>query len=91
MAKTKEEYQEEAKGLDIAIEKDGKELTVEELKAAIKEKQSEGGQEGKKRSKVKFLKSPAGKFLLPYNVGQTVEIDSEQAKELIENGFAKKV
>lgn len=44
----------------------------------------------KKKQKVKFLKNPAGKFLLPYNVGQTVAIDPEQAAELIENGFAEK-
>lgn len=45
----------------------------------------------KKKQNVKFLKLPAGQFLLPYNVGQTVEMDPEQAKEVIENGFAEKV
>jgi hypothetical protein len=44
----------------------------------------------KKLAKIKILKSPSGQFLLPYNVGQTVEIDPEQAKELIEGGFAEK-
>jgi sulfite reductase alpha subunit-like flavoprotein len=88
MSKTKEDYQKEATELGIALEKDGKELTVEELKAEIKEKKPASGD--KKKVKVKFVKSPSGRFLLPYNVGQTVEIDPEQAKELIEGGFAEK-
>lgn len=88
MSKTKEDYQKEAAELGIALEKDGKELTVEELKAEIKEKKP--ASTNKKKVKVKFVKSPSGQFLLPYNVGQTVEIDPEQAKELIEGGFAKK-
>jgi len=88
MSKTKEDYQKEAVELGIALEKDGKELTVEELKAEIKEKKP--APTDKKKVKVKFVKSPSGQFLLPYNVGQTVEIDPEQAKELIDSGFAEK-
>lgn len=39
--------------------------------------------------KVKFLLSPAGKFLLPYNVGQVVELDEKKAKEVVEAKYAE--
>jgi hypothetical protein len=42
-------------------------------------------------TKVEFLVSPTGKFRLAYNVGETGLFPAEQAKELIELGYAKEV
>lgn len=44
-----------------------------------------------KKVKIKFLKSPAGKFLLSYRVGQVVEMEEKQASEIVEAGYAEKV
>ena len=41
--------------------------------------------------KIKFIVSPTGKFQLGYNVGEEAEIDSKQADELIEAGYALEV
>ncbi|MCG7502389.1 hypothetical protein MHM83_10945 [Tenacibaculum sp. Mcav3-52] len=41
--------------------------------------------------KVKFLLSPSGKFLLPYSVGEEVELPEPLATELIEAKYAEKV
>lgn len=41
--------------------------------------------------KIKFLLSPAGKFLLPYNVGQEVELPVNQADELVDCKYAEYV
>lgn len=41
--------------------------------------------------KVKFLISPAGKFLLPYNVGQVVELPANQADEIVDCKYAEYV
>lgn len=39
--------------------------------------------------KVKFVKSPTGKYSLGYSAGHIADInDKEQAKEMIESGFA---
>jgi hypothetical protein len=37
---------------------------------------------------IKFIKSPVG-FGLGYHVGELAEINSNQADELVENGFAE--
>lgn len=41
--------------------------------------------------KIKFLLSPAGKFLLPYNVGQVVSHPENQADEMVELKYAEYV
>lgn len=41
--------------------------------------------------KVKFLLSPAGKFKMPYNVGQIVILNKEVAKEIVEAKYAKMI
>lgn len=41
--------------------------------------------------KVRFLLSPAGKFLLPYNVGQVVELPANQADEIVDCKYAEYV
>lgn len=40
---------------------------------------------------IRFLLSPAGKFKLPYNVGQEVAIHSEVAAEIVEARYAEYV
>jgi hypothetical protein len=41
-----------------------------------------------KMAKVKFIKSPTGKFRLAYNIGEVGEVSSKLAKELIEENYA---
>ena len=41
--------------------------------------------------KIKITKSLWGKFSLPYNVGQTVSLESKQADEIVESGHAREV
>lgn len=41
--------------------------------------------------KIRFLLSPCGKFLLPYNVGQEVDLPANQADELVECKYAEYV
>lgn len=41
--------------------------------------------------KVQITKPVAGKFLLSYNIGQVVEIESKLADELVNSGYAKKI
>lgn len=48
-------------------------------------------EKGTAKKKVKFLLSPAGKFLLPYNVGQIVELEEKKAKEIVEAKYAEYV
>lgn len=41
--------------------------------------------------KIRILLSPAGKFLLPYNVGQVVSLNANQADELVDCKYAEYV
>ncbi|MEC4083559.1 hypothetical protein [Myroides odoratimimus] len=54
-----------------------------------KEKEVELPKEGEVA--IRFLLSPAGKFKLPYNVGQEVAIHSEVAAEIVEARYAEYV
>lgn len=38
---------------------------------------------------IKFIKSPIGAYGLAYAVGTTGEFETNQANELVENGFAE--
>ncbi|MCO7721968.1 hypothetical protein NJB85_02095 [Myroides odoratimimus] len=40
---------------------------------------------------IRFLLSPAGKFKLPYNVGQEVSLHKEVAAEIVESAYAEYV
>lgn len=40
---------------------------------------------------IQILKSPSGRFLLSYSVGETVEHESKQADEMILAGYAVEV
>jgi hypothetical protein len=45
-----------------------------------------------KKVKIKILASNmAGKYLLPYNPGQIIEIETKQAQEIIQAGDGEKV
>lgn len=41
--------------------------------------------------KIKFILSPAGRYFLPYNVGQEVLLKANQADELVEAKYAEYV
>lgn len=41
--------------------------------------------------KIRILLSPAGKFLLPYNVGQVVSLHANKADELVDCKYAEYV
>jgi hypothetical protein len=39
--------------------------------------------------KIKFVKTPAGMFLLPHHVGQIDSFNKAQAEAIVEAGFAE--
>lgn len=43
------------------------------------------------KTKIKILKSVAGKYNLPYYVGEIVQMEKKQANELIKFGYAEEV
>jgi|SRR5690606_26041107 len=91
---SKEEIQAKISGLETTVE--ALEGENQNLKNRLEEKKSESSGGKKKVSskgevKVKFLFSPAGAFLLPYNVGQVVALPEQQADELVEARYAEYV
>lgn len=54
-----------------------------------KEKEVELPKEGE--TVIRFLLSPAGRFKLPYNVGQEVALHKEVAAEIVESAYAEYV
>lgn len=65
---------------------------VEEAKEALENATVETAKNvvaKEKKLKVKFLVAPAGRFLLPHNVGQTASFNEAQAAELVESGYAE--
>jgi hypothetical protein len=42
-----------------------------------------------KKSKIKFILSPTGKFGLAYGVDEIVEMNANQANEIVESGYAE--
>ena len=58
--------------------------------AQQKKEQGNQNQSQAKKKKVEILVwNLAGKYNLPYNKGQKVEVDAKVAKEMIDNGDAK--
>lgn len=43
-----------------------------------------------KKIKVEILKSPSGRFFLPYSVGEKVSINADLAEKMIKAEYAKK-
>jgi len=42
-----------------------------------------------KKSKIKFILSPTGKFGLAYGVNEIVEMNANQADEIVDSGYAE--
>jgi|GEM_PF-3076291 len=59
-----------------SVESDSKTLRTENKKGEVK---------------IRFVLSPAGRYLLPYNVGQEVFLEANQADELVEAKYAEYV
>lgn len=59
-----------------SVESDSKTLRTENKKGEVK---------------IKFVLSPAGRYLLPYNVGQKVFLQANQADELVDAKYAEYV
>lgn len=66
-------------------------LEMKSLKAKIEKSETtpKTKKPGKDDVKVKFLLSPAGKFKLPYNVGQVVFLEKEIAAEIVDAKYAE--
>lgn len=84
---TREQLEQMANDHGISFEKTSKDGTVfKKLVASFSEEKQEV-----ELLKVKFLLSPSGKFLLPYSVGEEVDLPEPLATELIEAKYAEKV
>ena len=59
---------------------------AKEVKQETKTPAKEVKQETKK---IRFLLPPAGRFLLPYNVGQEVDLPANQADEIVDMKYAE--
>lgn len=70
-------------------EKESLEAKISELETVNKKTTSKTKKPSKDDVKVKFLLSPAGKFKLPYNVGQVVLLEKEIAAEIVEAKYAE--
>jgi hypothetical protein len=68
-------------------EKAAAQLAIDDAKNTLKDLKP-----GKKDTiKIKFTKSPTGRFNLAYGVGEVAEFEIKQAAELIDAEFAKEV
>ncbi len=86
---TLEDLLQEAKVLKI--DTNGLE-TIEAVAEAINAKKEADAEAAKPKKKVKItiLKPVAGTYKLSANVGDTISIESKQADEMIDKGYAKK-
>ncbi|MGM7552584.1 hypothetical protein [Myroides odoratimimus] len=66
-----------------------KETGVEKTPVLTEDKGADNKSE--KEVLIRFLLSPAGKFKLPYNVGQEVALHKEVAAEIVESAYAEYV
>lgn len=66
-------------------------LQISELSDVVVDTKSNRKENKKGEVQIKFLLSPAGKFLLPYNVGQVVWHNANQADEMVELKYAEYV
>lgn len=71
--------------------RDQLEVKITELTDVKTDSKSNRTENKKGEVKIKFLLSPAGKFLLPYNVGQVVWHNANQADEMVELKYAEYV
>lgn len=84
--KTLKENLEILKGIN-----DKQALQITELSDVTVDSKSNRKENNKGEVQIKFLLSPAGKFLLPYNVGQTVWHPANQADEMVDLKYAEYV
>jgi len=68
-----------------------KDLKIKELEAALEYKAANSNlvTPGEDEVAIRFLLSPAGKFKLPFNVNQVVNMNSEVAAEIVEAKYAE--
>lgn len=72
----------------IVNEGDQAQQKIDQIEVVAKQKKPKA----KKGEKViEITRSPAGRFLLNYHVGQLVAIEAKQAEEMVEYGCAKEV
>lgn len=64
---------------------------VSELSDVAVDPKSNRKENKKGEVQIKIVLSPAGRFLLPFNVGQTVWLNANQADELVECKYAEYV
>lgn len=76
---------------NATIAKESLEKEIEKLKAKDNEDPSVSLRKEDKKGnvKIKFLLSPAGKFKLPYNVGQSVSLPANMADEIVDCRYAE--
>lgn len=70
-----------------------KDLKIKELEGALEGKATNSNlvTPGENEVAIRFLLSPAGKFKLPFNVNQVVNMNSEVAAEIVEAKYAEYV
>lgn len=90
-----DDYKEIVSGKDAVIAEyqklieEQKEEIVRLLKGQLPNSTSVPPKEGE--TVIRFLLSPAGRFKLPYNVGQEVALHKEVAAEIVESAYAEYV
>lgn len=72
----------------VRVEQDAK---IFELTSVESDSKTLRNENKKGEIKIKFVLSPAGRYLLPYNVGQEVFLQANQADELVEAKYAEYV
>lgn len=81
----------------IVNEGDQAQQKIDQIEVVAKEvtPQSAAKQKKPKAKKgeklIEITRSPAGRFLLNYHVGQLVAIEAKQAEEMVEYGCAKEI
>ncbi|KZE82889.1 hypothetical protein AV926_04895 [Myroides marinus] len=90
-----DDYKEIVSDKDALIAEDNKliEAQKEEIVRLLKEQlpNSTGVPPKEGETVIRFLLSPAGRFKLPYNVGQEVALHKEVAAEIVESAYAEYV
>lgn len=82
----------EAKAIEEKIESDkleAEKAAIKAEKAAIKADSKKAKEQKEETVLVKFLLSPCGVFHLPWNVGDEVEIEVNQANEIVEAKYGE--
>jgi Trp operon repressor len=81
---TEDQKENAAKAVEVA-----KSLLENEISKNEISEQNKKGNQNIKKVKIKFVKTPAGMFLLPHHVGQIDSFNKAQAEAIVEAGFAE--